>query len=254
MNPLAGRIVVHADGGELASKSAEAFVALALTAVAERGHFAAALTGGSSPRELYRLLGEERFAGRIPWREVHLFWGDDRVVPPGHPRSNFGLARRLFLDRIPIPAGNLHRVRGELAPARSVCEYAAELRAFFGADASFDLVHLGIGGDGHVASLFPFDRAALFEREAPATLSLFREIGEWRVTLTYPILNSARRVELLVPSASKAASVRAAMYGPVDPVRIPAQGVVPRPGELVWRLTGEVAREGRIAPPAQTSR
>ena len=242
MIPTVGRIVVHDDALDLARAVAEEFVARSTQAVRERGRFSVALTGGSSPRDAYRLLGEREFADRIPWRDVHLFWGDDRVVPPAHPRSNFGLAQRLFIARVPIPPDNVHRVRGELDAAHAVEQYEAELRHFFVGPVRFDLIHLGLGDDGHVASLFPFDRERLLERDRPVVASLLRELGEWRVSLSLPVLNAGRRVEFLLPSAAKAPIARVAMRGPIDPVRVPAQGVIPGDGDLLWRLTREVER------------
>ncbi|HEX6070405.1 MAG TPA: 6-phosphogluconolactonase [Longimicrobiaceae bacterium] len=240
MIPNVGRIVVHDDALDLARAVAEEFVTRSTRAVRERGRFAVALTGGSSPVEAYRLLGEAGFADRIPWRDVHLFWGDDRVVPAAHPRSNFGLAHRLFIGRVPIPPANVHRVRGELNAARAAERYERELHDFFAGPVRFDLIHLGLGDDGHVASLFPFDRERLLERERPVVASLLRELGEWRVSLTLPVLNAGRRVEFLLPSATKARIARSAMRGPIDPVRMPAQGVIPGDGDLVWRLTREM--------------
>jgi 6-phosphogluconolactonase len=240
MIPNVGRIVVHGDARDLARAAAEEFVVRSTRAVRERGRFSVALTGGGSPREAYRLLGEEGFVERIPWRDVHLFWGDERAVPPAHPRSNYRLAHRLFIGRVPIPPGNVHRVRGELGAARAATLYEDELRDFFVGPVRFDLIHLGLGDDGHVASLFPFDRERLLERERPVVASLLRELGEWRVSLSLPVLNGARRVEFLLPSATKARIARVAMRGPIDPMRIPAQGVIPGDGDLVWRMTREV--------------
>ena len=136
-----------------------------------------ALTGGSSPRGLYGLLGETAVAREMPWEHVHLFWGDDRVVPPRHPRSNFRLAQDLFIASVPIPAGNVHRVRGEEGAERAAARYEREVRDFFGGAPRFDLVHLGLGEDGHVASLFPFDRDALLDRSQLARPALFRPLG-----------------------------------------------------------------------------
>ena len=242
MIPNVGRILVHADEHELARAVAEEFVTRSLAAVRDRGRFSVALTGGGSPREAYRLLGREEFASRIPWRDVHLFWGDERVVPPAHPRSNFGLAHRLFIGRVPIPAGNVHRVRGEVNAVRAAERYEAELRDFFVGPVRFDLIHLGLGDDGHVASLFPFDRERLFEHERPVVTSLLRDLGEWRVSLSPAALNEGHHVEFLLPSAAKAHIARIAMRGPIDPVRVPAQGVIPGDGDLVWRMTRAVAR------------
>lgn len=236
-----GEVIVHADAEALARAAAESFVERAREAVARSGRFSVALTGGSSPVRLYRLLGEEEFAARIPWRSVHLFWGDERVVPPGHPRSNFGMANSLLVARVPLPAENVHRIRGELGAEQARDAYEAELRRHFGDVPRFDLVHLGLGPDGHVASLFPFQRSTLDERERWVATSLLAELGERRVTLTLPALNGAARVEFLIPDPDKAAIAASAMAGSPDPFRIPAQLVWPSQGELAWHLTGAVA-------------
>ncbi len=240
MKPLVGESVIHDDAAELARAGAEQLAEVARDAVRSRGRCSISLTGGSSPAALYRLLAEAPYAEAIPWNDVHLFWGDERVVPPGHPRSNFGLAHRLFIGHLGLPARNVHRVRGELGARRATASYAAELQEFFAGPPRFDLVHLGVGEDGHVASLFPFDRPALLQRDQAAASSLLRELGEWRVTLTYSALDGARHVEMLLPSATKARIARRAMYGPLDPIRVPAQGVRPVDGALVWRLTREL--------------
>lgn len=240
MMPLRGEVLVHDDAAALARAGAEEFAALARAAVAARGRFDVALTGGGSPVELYRALASEAVASLVPWQDVHLFWGDDRVVPPDHPRSNFRLAARLFIARVPIPSENVHRVRGELGAQRAAEAYRRELGEHFAGRPRFDLIHLGIGDDGHVASLFPFDATTLLERARHALPALFRELGEWRVTLSYPILNDARRVEFLLPDPAKASIARVALRGPIDPLRIPAQGVRPATGTLVWRMTNAV--------------
>lgn len=246
MSARGEEIRVLPDAGAVAREAAEGFVRLAGEAVAERGRFAAVLTGGSSPAGLYRLLGGEEMGGRVPWERVHLFWGDERAVPPDHPRSNFRMARELLLRRVPIPAANVHRMRGERGAQRAAREYEAELRDFFGAAAPrFDLVHLGVGDDGHVASLFPFDLPRLLERERRVVASLHRELGEPRVTLTFPVLNAAARVEMLLPEPGKAAIARRVIDGPLDPLRLPAQLVRPFPGILVRYLSRGAARNLR---------
>jgi 6-phosphogluconolactonase len=213
---------------------AESFAARAGEAVAARGRFSVALTGGSGPVRAYRLLGEEPLRSRIPWEGVHLFWGDERCVPPGHARSNFRMANEAFIARVPIPPGNVHRMRGELPPAEGAAAYAAELAAFFGPGTPrCDLIHLGVGPDGHVASLFPFTDA-LRERERTVTTSLHLPLGEPRITLTLPVLNAATRIELPVMGADKAAIAWAVLRGPIDPFRFPAQFLRPVDGEMVW--------------------
>lgn len=232
--PISGEVVRFPDAADLARAAADGFAERATAAVDGGGRFAVALTGGGSPRDLYLHLSLPPWRDRIPWHGVHLFWGDERCVPPRHPRSNFGMARDLFVSRVPIPSENVHRIRGELRPDDAAAEYAAEIEAFFeGAEPRLDLVHLGLGDDGHVASLFPFDLPRLMERERPVTTSLFRPLGEHRVTLTYAVINAARRVEFLLPRSSKAGIAATAMAGPLDPFRVPAQGVRPA-GELVW--------------------
>lgn len=228
------------DAEALAREGARRFADLARDSVSARGRFSVALTGGSSPVQLYRALAEPRYADEIPWRDVHLFWGDERVVPPGHPRSNFRLSQRLFIERVPIPSGNVHRVRGELGVRGAVAAYRAELAEHLGDEPRFDLVHLGLGSDGHVASLFPFDASTLLDRQELVLPALYCELGEWRVTLTYRVLNASARVEFLLPDATKAPIARLAMGGPIDPLRVPAQGVRPESGELVWCVTAGV--------------
>ena len=157
-------------------------------------------------------------------------------MPPRHPRSNFGMAREAFVARVPIPPGNVRRMRGELPPAEGAARYAEELAAFFGSGIPrFDFGHLGVGPDGHTASLFPYD-ALLHERERTVGVALHRPLGEWRLTLTLPVLNAAAEVEFLVLGAGKADIVRTVVRGPLDPLRVPAQLVRPRDGELAWVL------------------
>lgn len=230
------RVEVYADAETASRAAAESFARQAREAVSSRGRFSVALSGGTAPERSYRMLGEEPFRSMIPWDGVHLFWGDERCVAPAHPRSNYGMAYRAFIRHVPIPAGNVHRMPGELPPGEGVARYAAELEAFFGPGIpAFDLVHLGIGPDGHTASLFPFDDL-LRERDRTVARALLRPLGEWRLTLTVPVLNAARRVEMLALGEGKASIVRAALRGPIDPHRIPAQLVRPVAGEMVWML------------------
>jgi 6-phosphogluconolactonase len=239
------QIHTFATPAEAAHASAERFVELATRAVSERGRFSVALSGGTTPRVAYRLLGEEPFRSRIPWEAVHLFWGDERCVPPGHLRSNFAMANDAFVSRVPVPPANVHRMRGELPPRQGAEEYARELAAYFGTRTPrFDLVHLGVGADGHTCSLFPFDPLLLERRHAVAT-AILRPLGEPRITLTMPVVNAAAYVEMLAPGADKAEVAWKVLRGPRDPHRIPAQMVRPA-GEMVWLLDrASAARLGR---------
>ena len=240
------RVLVYPDAHAASRALAESFAERAAEAVRARGRFSVALTGGSGPVEAYRMLAEEPLRSRVPWEGVHLFWGDERCVPPGHARSNFGMADAAFVSRVPIPPENVHRMHGELPPERGAAEYAEELAAFFGAGGPrFDLVHLGVGPDGHVASLFPFS-GPLRERGRTVATALHRPLGEPRLTLTLPVLNAARRVELPVHGADKADIVSMVLRGPPDPFRIPAQFVRPAEGEMVWMV--DAAAAGRLYP------
>ncbi len=229
------RILTFPTAADAARASAERFAELAEAFAGERGRFMVALSGGTTPRAAYRLLGREPYRSRIPWDRVHLFWGDERCVPPGHVRSNFGMADDAFVSSVPIPATNVHRMRGELPPDRAVSEYTAELADLFPDPIPcFDLVHLGVGADGHTCSLFPFD-PLLLERERNVVTALYRPLGEPRITITMPVVNAAAQVEMLAPGADKAQVVWKVLEGPRDPMRIPAQAVRPD-GGMVWLL------------------
>jgi 6-phosphogluconolactonase len=245
------RVAVHPDARAASAALAESFAERAVEAVRMRGRFSVALTGGSGPVQAYRLLGEEPLRSRIPWEGVHLFWGDERCVPPGHARSNFRMANEAFIARVPIPPANVHRMRGELPPAGGAKAYAEELAAFFGAGVPrFDLVHLGVGPDGHVASLFPFSDA-LHERDRIVTTALHLPLGEPRITLTLPVLNAAARIELPVLGPDKADVAWAVLRGPIDPFRYPAQFVRPVDGEMVWVMDAGAAARVDPHPLAQ---
>jgi 6-phosphogluconolactonase len=246
---LRATVEVHPNAHVAALATAQGFARRAREAVDARGRFSVALAGGTAPREAYALLAEEPFRSAIPWEGVHLFWGDERCVPPSHPRSNFGMASAAFVSRVPIPPVNVHRMPGELPPARGAEAYARELAAFFGGTVPrFDLVHLGIGPDGHTASLFPFDDSSR-EWERSVVPVLHRSTGEWRLSLAVPVLNAAARVEFLALGRGKARVVRSVVSGALDPFRLPAQLVRPDDGELVWMLDAEAAA-GLQEPPS----
>jgi 6-phosphogluconolactonase len=192
-------IVVLADREEISRAAAERFVTLAK----DNARLTVALSGGSTPRRLFEVLAEPAFCDRVPWAQVHLFWGDERCVPPEHSASNYRMAREALLDRISIPEENIHRIRGELHPAQAAALYEAEIENDLGTDRAFDLVLLGMGTDGHTASLFPGSKA-LEERERKAIPVFAEHLGSWRVTMTLPVLNRARHVLFLVSGASKA--------------------------------------------------
>jgi 6-phosphogluconolactonase len=234
-------IVVLPDAEALAQEAARRFAALAGEAVASRGRFSVALSGGSTPGVLYRLLAEEPQRSSIAWKQVHLFWGDERCVPPDHPESNYRLAHETLIAHVSIPPQNVHRLRGELEPAAAARSYERELQDFFcGPKPRFDLVLLGIGSDGHTASLFPRSEAlAETGRLAVAVTAHYGDRPAERVTLTLPAINSARQVWFLVSGVAKAEIVQRVLED-ADP-HLPARLVRPAAGQLTWLLDAAAA-------------
>ncbi|HXU29884.1 MAG TPA: 6-phosphogluconolactonase, partial [Thermoanaerobaculia bacterium] len=212
----ATRVMIAADREELARTAAEHLARSAARAVAARGRFTLALAGGSTPRDLYHRLAEEPLLGAMPWADVHLFWGDERCVPPDHEESNFRMVREALLDasaRPPIPAENIHRIATELpGPAEAAARYEADLRAFFGIGPAevprFDLILLGLGTDGHTASLFPGTGAVSISDRLCFSLWVER-LATHRITLSLPVFLAARSVAFLVAGKDKAEKVEA---------------------------------------------
>jgi len=234
-------LVIVPDSQALACEAAQRLADLARKATESRGRFSVALSGGSTPSPLYRLLTEEPYRSQIPWAQVDLFWADERCVPPDDPGSNYRLAYEALIAHTPIPAENVHRVRGELAPKAAARAYDRELRRFFcGPRPRFDLVLLGLGSDGHTASLFPTSEALQeTERLAVATTAFYDNRPTERVTLTLPPLNAARQVLFLVSGPEKAEIVQAVLAD-VDG-RLPARRVRPVAGQLTWLLDAAAA-------------
>lgn len=242
MNP---EIVILPDATALAREAAQRFARVACEAVESRGRFSVALSGGSTPGVLYRMLAEEPYRDQIPWAQAHLFWGDERCVPADDPGSNYRLASETLIERVPIPTDNVHRVWGELEPNAAARAYERDLYDFFcGPRTRFDLALLGVGSDGHTASLFP-GSAALRETERMA-LAVEAEYGGRpanRVTLTLPAINSAREIWFLVTGSDKAGIVQAVLEEP-DGI-LPAQRICPTAGALAWLLDAAAAGQFR---------
>jgi 6-phosphogluconolactonase len=208
-------------------------------AQAERGSFHVALSGGSTPRAAYMLLGEEPLREELSWSDVFVYFGDERCVPPNDELSNYRMAQRTFLDVVGIPHANVHRIRGEADPGQAANEYASILRTDLGNAPVFDLMMLGLGPDGHTASLFPgtppdTDDAALVRAVYSQSQMM------WRVTMTPQVINLARTIVFAVEGAEKAPILAAVYDGPIDPVKYPAQIVRPVSGQLIW-LVDELA-------------
>jgi len=224
----------------LAEEAAQRFATLASAAIEARGRFVVALSGGSTPKVLLGLLAQPPYRDALAWDFVHIAWGDERCVPPDDAQSNYRMAREALLAHVPIPALNIHRMPAE-NPNHEIAaaEYAATLRALFGLAASalprFDLIHLGLGTEGHTASLFP-GSPALRERERLVAAPWVEKLNAHRITVTPPVLNAAREVHFLVAGAEKADIVRDILHAPHNPDELPAQSVAPIDGRLVWLL------------------
>ncbi len=231
-SPPAREVRVVDGPAALARAAAEEWRVRALATAS--GRFAVALAGGSTPRALYALLADPRAPYReaLPWARTHVFFGDERTVPPDHPESNYGTAREALLARVPIPPENVHRIRGEEDPVAAARSYEDDLRAFFGRPPRFDLVLLGLGADGHTASLFPGSPA--LEEPRLVAAPFVPALGARRITLTLPALDAASRVVFLVSGATKAPAVALILSGGPGSEALPAARVRPLDGTVLW--------------------
>ncbi|MES1245962.1 MAG: 6-phosphogluconolactonase [Acidobacteriota bacterium] len=226
------------DSGDLTREAAEEITRIAEASIASQGRFTIALSGGSTPKPVYRLLAEEPYRDRILWDRVHVFWGDERHVPPDHPQSNFGMAHDELLSKVPLPPGNIYRVRAEKADAERVArEYEWTLRSAFNLDEGeaprFDLALMGLGPDGHTASLFP-GSDAVREKTRLVMAPWVSAQSAFRITMTLPVFNRAACALFVVSGEEKAEALRSVLEGDLQPDRFPAQGVRPDDGRLLW--------------------
>jgi 6-phosphogluconolactonase len=222
---------------------AAAFIAgLAVESIAARGCFTIALSGGSTPRPIYARLAAADHADRIDWGKVHVFFSDERCVPPDDAASNYRMAREALLDHVPLPPDNIHRMRGEDDPAQTALAYEQELQALFGIAVApaFDLICLGMGDDGHAASLFP-GTAALREQGRWVVAHYVEALPAWRVTFTAPLINAARHVVFLVEGAGKSETLKRVLDGPYQPDVLPAQLIQPLNGQTHWLVDAAAA-------------
>jgi 6-phosphogluconolactonase len=239
-------LVIDRDLEELSRRLAEEFVRLAESCVRDAGRFTVALSGGSTPKRFYALLAEPPYSERVPWPAVHFFWGDERCVPPDHSESNYGMARRLLLSKIPIPEANVHRMAGEKEPQIAAAEYENDLKAFFavapGQWPRFDLMLMGIGEDGHTASLFP-GSDVLENRENLVLATYVEKLKAWRLTLTLPVINHTANIWFVVAGASKAGVLSQILKADIVSPGIPASLVNPVDGRLTWFVTQDAAAD-----------
>lgn len=249
-------IRVLPDTGALARAVADLVAARSADATRARGRFTLVLAGGETPRPAYGMLADGRYAGSIDWQRVQVLWGDERCVPPDDPRSNYRMARVTLLTRVPILAQQVYRIRGEDEPHNAAAAYETLLRGLLGSagpdgapERGPDLVLLGMGQDGHTASLFP-GQGAVRERVRWVVAQEGGAEGLWRVTLTPVVLNAAREVVFMVSGAGKAGALREVLEGPLAPDRLPAQAVRPTRGRLTWLVDAAAAGALRHPPPA----
>jgi 6-phosphogluconolactonase len=235
---------VIADPSQLADAACAYVLASAHAAIAARGRFTLALTGGSTPKLLYQKLAQH---SELPWNKIEILFGDERAVPPDDKDSNAGMARSTLTGQPFIPAARVHRMRGELAPAAAASAYEQTLRSLFPAAQGFpsiDLLLLGLGTDGHIASLFPHS-PALAETRAWATDNWVDKLGVARITLTYPVLNEASDTLFLVCGADKAWAVQQALEGNAAVEDVPVRGIVPRSGKVTFMVDVQASAQLR---------
>jgi 6-phosphogluconolactonase len=238
-------VFVYETPQELAEAAARDFAAGAEEAINERGRFAVALAGGSTPKATYEVLARE-YADRIDWGNVHVFFGDERTVEPDHENSNYRMAREALLDHVPV--GGVHRMRGELPPDEAAASYEEELREFFGPVElpEFDLILCGIGDDGHTLSLFP-ETSALEVTDRWVVANPVLKLETTRLTLTIPVLGAASAVTFLVAGEGKAAAVEEILEGDADPRAYPAKFANQGEGDITWMV--DQAAAGSLKPP-----
>jgi 6-phosphogluconolactonase len=235
-------IKIVPDSAALNRVAAAEFQTAAESAIAEHDWFSVALSGGNTPRSFYSLLAQE-YKTALPWNKIHFFFGDERYVPADHPDSNYRMANEALFSQISIPAENIHRVRTELSPESAASEYESELRSQFGLKSNdlprLDLVLLGLGDDGHTASLFP-GSAAVQETSCLVVANWVEKFQGFRITLTFPVLNHAAEVLFLVSGASKAQILREVLGS--GTTEFPAQRVRPDHGRLLWLADKDAAK------------
>ncbi|HKV01852.1 MAG TPA: 6-phosphogluconolactonase [Ktedonobacteraceae bacterium] len=237
-------IAIYPDIDILSHDAAQHIVRIANESIVTYGRFTMALSGGTTPRKTFELLGSEPYSKQFNWTLVHIFWGDERCVPPESPDSNYRMAHEVFLSKIPIPAVQVHRMLAS-EPDRDAAsqEYVEEMQRVFATDdiPSFDLIQLGMGPEGHTASLFPHQEALHEERRLVMPVSVPKPPPD-RLTFTPLLLNAARNILFLVTGSDKADALHAVLEGPYQPDEYPAQIVRPPNGEVVWMVDTAAAQ------------
>jgi 6-phosphogluconolactonase len=241
------KLTVFPDQSSFIGGAADFIAEHATRSIAERGQFVLALSGGSTPRSIYARLATSDFTDRINWLKVQIFFGDERCVPQEDSLSNYRMAREALLDHVTLPPGNIHRIRGEEDPFLASTSYERELQRFFRSTSApiFDLILLGLGENGHTASLFP-GTAVLRERERWVVPQYVETLEAWRVTFSPVLINAARDIAFLVEGEAKAEILWRVLAGPYNPDELPAQLIQPNNGQLHWLL--DAAAASRVQP------
>ena len=248
-------IRIFSGGLTMMRAAADYIMEAADAAMSTRGHFTIALSGGMTPKALYELMATDEYIRYIDWSFVRVFWSDERSVPPDHYDSNYRMAKEAMLEYVRIPVGNIYRIHGELEPQAAADEYEKTLRSYFlhgihpvsERQPRFDLVLLGIGEDGHTASLFP-NTDALNEESRWVMANYVEQLDTWRVTLTPAALNAAVNVLFLVTGENKADAVAQILEGEYQPHEFPAQLVQPEEGNVMWIMDIPAASQLRNRP------
>lgn len=255
------QVLVFPNLEELSRRAAEKFIEIGNEAIEKRGRFTVALAGGSTPKSLYGLLASEKFKNRIDWKSVFFFFGDERNAPPDSEENNFRMANEALFEPLQIPELNIERWKTEVKNIeKTVQAYEDRLIIGFALAANyeesisvssaldddegfprFDLILLGMGADGHTASLFPFTEA-LHETKKAVVANYVEKLHNWRFTLTFPVINNARNIIFLVAGADKAETLREVLEGDFEPLKYPSQNVNPAGGNLFWLVDESAAK------------
>lgn len=240
------KIIHHFSQEELIRSTADQLISIGSAAIQARGRFSVALSGGNTPKPLYEILADSG-PDLLDWEKVHFFWGDERCVPPNHPDSNFNQANQYLLSPLSINKANIYRIKAELSPAEAARLYQEQLLSFFQEELPrFDLILLGMGSDGHTASLFP--GSELMDGKNPGKDCLVSanwvpKLDAWRITFTSALINAARNVLFMVSGQDKALALKAVLEGPLNPELYPSQLINPDQGNLFWHIDREAAFE-----------
>jgi 6-phosphogluconolactonase len=245
-------IIVTPTPADLARAAAECFIATVAASQQAHGVARVALSGGSTPRALFKLLASDDYAGKLDWQSIDFFWGDERTVPPDHADSNYRMAYETLLSALPVPEARIHRMRGEIDPVEAAADYSLVLQQVFeltepNAIPEFDLILLGLGPDGHTASLFPHT-SALDVRDQFVVANPVPQLQTTRLTLTVPVLQAAAHVHVLVAGPDKAPAVQRAIEGEWNPAETPAQYLRQARGQVTWLLDSAAAADLQRTP------